>query len=141
MILERSREWSVTVDLLAGVGDGPRALFVEGDAGIGKTTLFDAAVAEARDRGFRVLRSQPSQSEVRLTHAGIIEILDSPLPGKQADWSDGAIDWSTQPAGGFAEFREARRRLLESLRADSASFRRERSHDACVPSLPRSPAV
>ena len=76
VISGRSDELRAAARMLDGVGDGPCALFVEGEPGIGKTTLFDATVTEARERGFRVLRCRPSQSEVRLSHAGLIELLD-----------------------------------------------------------------
>lgn len=76
MIVGRAREVELANALLLDAGEGPRAMFVEGDPGIGKTTLFDAVVSGARERGFKVLRCRPSQSEVRLPHAGIIEALD-----------------------------------------------------------------
>jgi DNA-binding CsgD family transcriptional regulator len=84
LILGRAREVELATDVLLSGREGPCALFVEGDPGIGKTTLFDAVVTGARERGFKVLRCRPSQSEVRLPHAGIIEALDG-VPTRLVD--------------------------------------------------------
>jgi predicted ATPase len=56
------------------VPDGPRALLVEGEAGIGKTTVWLAAVRAAGDRGFRVLQARPAESESRLSYAALADI-------------------------------------------------------------------
>ena len=45
-----------------GVGDSI-AIALEGEAGIGKSTLWRAAVEDARGRGLRVLSSRPAESE------------------------------------------------------------------------------
>lgn len=84
MILGRAREVELANGALLVMGGGPRALFVEGEPGIGKTTLIDVVVSSARERGFKVLRCRPSQSEVRLPQAGIIEALDG-VPGPLVD--------------------------------------------------------
>jgi DNA-binding CsgD family transcriptional regulator len=41
----------------------PAALVLEGEAGIGKSTLWTAAVSAARERGHRVLVSRPAEAE------------------------------------------------------------------------------
>jgi len=43
--------------------DGPRALLLEGEAGIGKTTLWREAVERATVRGHRVLAAAPARAE------------------------------------------------------------------------------
>ena len=43
------------------------ALLLEGEAGIGKTTVWLAAVRAADDRGFRVLQARPTESESKLS--------------------------------------------------------------------------
>jgi DNA-binding CsgD family transcriptional regulator len=53
----------------------PAALVLEGEAGIGKTTLVDAGMAAAADRGFAVLVSRPAESEVQLSFAGLADLL------------------------------------------------------------------
>ena len=50
-------------------------LVLEGEAGIGKTTLWRASVERARELGIRVLTSVPSEPESRLSYAGLGDIL------------------------------------------------------------------
>src|SRR5581483_3846693 len=63
----------------------PSALVLEGEAGIGKTTLFDAGLAAARQRGFAVISCRPAESEIQLAFAGLSDllgpVLDDFLPG------------------------------------------------------------
>ncbi len=69
-------------------GQGPIAFALEGEAGIGKSTLWRAAVEEARGRGVRVLSSRPAESERALAYAGLGDlfdgVLDEVLPGLTA---------------------------------------------------------
>jgi DNA-binding CsgD family transcriptional regulator len=65
-------------------------LALEGDAGVGKTTLWEAGLEEARKRGFRVLAARPAESETALSFSGIGDLLDTvldealaPLPAAQ----------------------------------------------------------
>jgi len=53
----------------------PRALAIVGEPGIGKTTLWQAAVERARARGARVLIARPTESEARLAFAGLADLL------------------------------------------------------------------
>jgi DNA-binding CsgD family transcriptional regulator len=57
--------------------DGPLsgALLIEGDAGIGKTTLWSWGVERAADSGRRVLTAAPAASEARLAFAAIGDLL------------------------------------------------------------------
>ena len=63
---------------------GPTALAIEGEAGIGKSTLWQVAVESARERGLRVLVSRPAETEQALAHAGLgdlfEDVLDDVLP-------------------------------------------------------------
>jgi DNA-binding NarL/FixJ family response regulator len=54
---------------------GPTALIVEGEAGIGKTTLWKAGVAYAREAGFQVLTCRASEPEAQLSFAGLSDLL------------------------------------------------------------------
>jgi DNA-binding CsgD family transcriptional regulator len=56
--------------------DGARALVFLGGPGIGKTTLWETGVAEARARGIRVLSTRASGAEARLAFTGLIDLLD-----------------------------------------------------------------
>jgi DNA-binding CsgD family transcriptional regulator len=51
------------------------ALVIEGDAGIGKTTLWHAAIGAARTSGFAVLTCRPARSEQQLTLGGLTDLL------------------------------------------------------------------
>ena len=54
----------------------PRALVLSGGPGIGKTTLWEAVVAEAPRLGFRVLSTRASSSEAQLSFGGLMDLLD-----------------------------------------------------------------
>ena len=53
----------------------PRAVAIVGEPGIGKTTLWQAAVEQARARGARMLIARPTESEARLGFAGLADLL------------------------------------------------------------------
>jgi tetratricopeptide (TPR) repeat protein len=54
----------------------PGALVLEGEAGAGKTTLFDAAVGAALERGYRVLVCRPAESERTLSLAALRDLVE-----------------------------------------------------------------
>jgi DNA-binding CsgD family transcriptional regulator len=58
---------------------GPIAIALEGEAGIGKSTLWSAAVEMACARRWRVLSSRPTESEYGLAHAGLGDLFDGAL--------------------------------------------------------------
>lgn len=64
-----------TVERFLDAEDGPSALVIEGEAGIGKTTLWLGACRRARERGDHVATSRPSQAESVLAYAGIADLL------------------------------------------------------------------
>jgi hypothetical protein len=53
---------------------------LEGDAGIGKSTVWQAAVAEARKRSFRVLVSRPAEMERTLPNLVLGDLLGDVAP-------------------------------------------------------------
>src|SRR5919201_2672917 len=55
--------------------DGAAALLLEGEPGIGKTALWQAATEAAHERGFRVLQARPSEAERTLSFAGLADLL------------------------------------------------------------------
>lgn len=59
--------------------DGPRALTLIGEAGIGKSTLWLRGVEIARDRGSCVLASWPAEAERELAFAGLGDLLEPVL--------------------------------------------------------------
>lgn len=62
-----------------GAVDRPASFFLKGEAGIGKTTIWQAAVANARQRSFRVLASRPAGSELQLSFASLGDLLAGAL--------------------------------------------------------------
>ena len=94
-VIGRARELAAIEHVLDSVGDGPTGLLLEGDAGIGKTTLFEATVGAAKGRSWRVLTSRPTPGDAGLSFAGLIDLFDG---------IDGAI---------FAELPAPQRRSLE----------------------------
>jgi len=75
-ILGRDAELAEILLFLDDPSDDPTTLLLEGQAGIGKTTLLDAGVQAALGRGYTVLACGPSQSEMRLSYAGLADLLD-----------------------------------------------------------------
>jgi DNA-binding CsgD family transcriptional regulator len=53
-----------------------RALVLEGEAGVGKSTLWTAGVAEVQQRGFQVLSSRPAEVERGLPHVVLADLLE-----------------------------------------------------------------
>ena len=53
----------------------PGALLVEGEAGIGKTTVWAAAIGEAESRGIRVLQARAAETEVQLSYATLADLV------------------------------------------------------------------
>ena len=56
------------------------AMLVEGEIGIGKTSVLAAARDAAREHGWLVLTANPAELEMPLEYTGIADLLD-PLPG------------------------------------------------------------
>ncbi|TRW80484.1 ATP-binding protein [Mycolicibacterium sp. 018/SC-01/001] len=61
--------------LFAAAENGPAGLAVDGEAGIGKTTFALEASAVAAERGFRVLLTRGSPSEVTLAFSALADLL------------------------------------------------------------------
>ena len=72
-ILGREEELATIVRFFDG-GSGPRALLLEGEAGIGKTTLWREAVRLAEERG-RALEARPSEVETKLSFGVLGDLL------------------------------------------------------------------
>ena len=72
-IVGRDAELASIRDFVASVSDGAAALVLQGEAGVGKTTLWAAAAAagEAEERGTPVLRARPAESETALSFSGL----------------------------------------------------------------------
>jgi hypothetical protein len=75
MLVGRQPEMARVDVFIAELSDGPSALVIEGDAGIGKTALMDAAVAAVPSR-LTVVRTRGVQAESVLAYAGLVDLLD-----------------------------------------------------------------
>ena len=74
-VLSRERELEVAQDFVRQVALGPAALLVEGEAGIGKTTVWRASCALAEQEGYRILMARPAQPDERLSFVGLSDLL------------------------------------------------------------------
>ena len=61
---------------LDDVASHPAALLIEGEAGIGKTTLWSAGIDQARHRGWQVLTCRPVQAEAALSFSALGDLLE-----------------------------------------------------------------
>jgi DNA-binding CsgD family transcriptional regulator len=66
--------------ILAALEESAAAVVLTGDAGIGKTALWDYAVLERRAAGDHVLVSRASAAEARLPWVGLADLLRSIVP-------------------------------------------------------------
>jgi DNA-binding CsgD family transcriptional regulator len=78
-IVGRDAELRSVSAFLDRTGEGPAALMLDGEAGIGKSTLWLAGVEAARERGFRVLSARPAEVEQGLAHAGLGDLFEGVL--------------------------------------------------------------
>lgn len=85
---------SAELEAVSGFVDGTtaaRALLLRGEAGMGKTLLWQHLVRTARERGRAVLASQPTESEARLSFAALGDLVSGVptqigrAPGAAAD--------------------------------------------------------
>lgn len=84
-IVGRDAEFQTIGRFLARAGDQlPAALVLEGEAGIGKTTLWRAAVERAEAGGQRVLSCALAQGESRLAFAGLADLAAEALGVSEA---------------------------------------------------------
>jgi DNA-binding CsgD family transcriptional regulator len=78
-IVGREEELASLNAFVASFHEGSAALTLEGEAGIGKSTLWHAAVTAARERGLLVLSSRPAEAERNLAHIALGDLLDDVL--------------------------------------------------------------
>ncbi len=87
-VVSRHAEADRIDDLLTSVAAGPSALVIEGEAGIGKTTLWLAALQQAQESGFDVLAARPVAAESVLAYASLADLLGGLDCGIWAKLSD-----------------------------------------------------
>jgi DNA-binding CsgD family transcriptional regulator len=74
-VFGRARELARADAFLESATERCSVVLFEGEAGIGKTTLWRAGVERARELGFRVLESRSADSERKLSFAGLGDVL------------------------------------------------------------------
>ena len=70
-VIGREAELMSVTEFLDFARVGPAALVIRGEPGIGKTTIWHAAVASAEDARFTVLSCRPSSTEAALPYTGL----------------------------------------------------------------------
>ena len=78
-VIGRGQELGVIEALLTDAGLGPRALLLSGEAGIGKTVLWETGVEDARGRLGTVLTCRGVEAEASLSFTGLSELLGDVL--------------------------------------------------------------
>jgi len=78
-VFGREPQLETLATFIARIAEGPASLLLEGEPGIGKTTLWRAAVREARKRSYHVLESRPVGSDVQLAFAGLGDLVGPSL--------------------------------------------------------------
>jgi DNA-binding CsgD family transcriptional regulator len=77
-VVGRESELAAIADFL--VAGGPCcAVVVAGEPGIGKTTVWEAAVETAAKGGLRVLRARPAESEAKLAFSSLADLMGGTL--------------------------------------------------------------
>ncbi len=97
----RERELRVVEQLLDDVRDRGSALLIKGDAGVGKTSILDAAKSSAERRGMSVLTATGVQSETNIPFTGLYELLRPVLD--RAERLPGPQQRALQAAFGLTE--------------------------------------
>lgn len=83
-VVGRDDELASVLEFVDEMAGGASALVLEGEAGIGKSTLWLAGVAHARTRKLHTLTSRPAEPEHSLAYAALgdlfEDVLDAVLP-------------------------------------------------------------
>jgi len=92
-MIGRVGEAATVARFIEGVPSGPVGLVIEGEPGIGKTTVWLETVRLARERGYRVLQARPAEAEAELSYAALADLVggvfdqasrDLPTPQRHA---------------------------------------------------------
>ncbi|MFJ4870529.1 helix-turn-helix transcriptional regulator [Streptomyces sp. NPDC088757] len=90
-LVGRETTWATLRDAMVSVSEGGQALWLSGEAGIGKTTLLERAAAFAADHGTRVIQVTGTETESPLAFSGLQQLLlplmpfEADLPPAQRD--------------------------------------------------------
>jgi DNA-binding CsgD family transcriptional regulator len=122
-LVGREAELEQIQRFLAGAESGPSVLLLEGEPGIGKTTVWREGVRMARGTGHRVLSSRPTEAEASLSFAALGDLVDEvldeigdDLPGRQRDALEAAL-LRGDPEDGSPDLRAVSVAVLSLLRS------------------------
>jgi AAA ATPase domain len=97
-VLGREQEQEHIARFLDEIPNGPAILLIEGEAGIGKTTLWEFGVEAALDRGHGVLVTRAGEAETKLAYTALGDLLEpangviiAGLPGPQRKALEAAL--------------------------------------------------
>jgi DNA-binding CsgD family transcriptional regulator len=75
-VLGREHEQETIERFLDRAAVEPMELLIEGDPGIGKTSLWNEAIRQADRRGLRVLSCRPAEAEAKLSFSAVADLLE-----------------------------------------------------------------
>ena len=84
-MVNRPAEEGAVREFLDAAASAPSALLIDGDPGIGKTTLWSAACEWARVRGFQVLSARVAAAEPVSAYTALADLLNELDPAMWAD--------------------------------------------------------
>jgi DNA-binding CsgD family transcriptional regulator len=124
VLVGRETELQAVRDVLAEIS-GPVGIVLDGEAGIGKTALWHAGLAEAEQLELRVLSARPAESETGLSHAAlgdllgpVVDLAVEGMPAPQRHALDVAL-LRAEPGAGPADPRAVGAATLAVLKAAS----------------------
>ena len=91
-LIGRDEELQRAQQFLEAVQTGARTLLIAGDAGVGKTSLWEAALSRAHSAGLQALVARPTEAETSFAYAALGDLLgahpevlaDLPSPQRRA---------------------------------------------------------
>ena len=125
-IIGRENDLALVDAFIGEAQGGPAALVLEGEAGMGKTTIVRAALGRAAAAGLRVFAARPAAGEAELPYVGLADLLATvrrdflaELPGAQRYAIEAAL--VRGGSGAAVDSHALSRAVLELLRFEAAS--------------------
>jgi DNA-binding CsgD family transcriptional regulator len=126
-VIGRVSELGQITRFLDGVPKQPSALLLAGEAGIGKTTLWEWSIDGASARGWHVLQTRANASETTMTFAALGDLLEPVIDdvvGELPDMQRSALDAAllrAEPGDSMPDQRAVSLAFLGCLRAVARS--------------------
>ncbi|MCU1360081.1 MAG: transcriptional regulator, luxR family [Ilumatobacteraceae bacterium] len=95
-LIGRDRERDAAATFVAAAASGPAMLSIDGEPGVGKSTLFRHTLELARSSGSTVLECSPTAAESALSYTGLTDMLRhiGPNSKRSAPGSRRVRDWT-----------------------------------------------